>query len=119
MSDVGQRIARPFLKPFEIAVIERLTAEVLSPELLQVVIRDGKFIEYDYTGYGYYLTLRHPLLPSQRIVCGGQLALGNAGDVEAGFVVFLESHELLLECYPLRGDPPIPPDFREQVVTLK
>ena len=108
-----------FLKPFEITVIERLTAEVLAPELLAVVLRDGEFIEYDYTGYGYYLTFGHPLLSAERIVCNEQWVLGNLGDVEASFIVFLESRELMLECYPLGGDPPIPPDFRDQQVMLQ
>lgn len=70
-----------FFRPYEIAVIERLSAGVIAPEVLQAVIRDGEFVEYDYTGYGYYLTYRHELLPSERIVCSelGIVASGRGG----------------------------------------
>jgi hypothetical protein len=107
------------LRAYEIAVIERLTEGVLAPEMLQAVIRDGEFVEYDYTGYGYYLTYRHEMLPSERIVCSELGIVAGAGEVEAGFVLFLEDSELMLECYPISGEPPIPPDFRDQPVILR
>ena len=107
------------IEDFEIAVVERLTKDVLAPGMLHAAIQDGEFVEYDYNGYGYYLTFRHPHIPSERIVCNTPILVAEANGIEASFVVFLEANELTLECFPVGGDPPIPREFRSQSVTLR
>jgi hypothetical protein len=46
------------------------------------------------------------------------MLVAEANGIEAGFVVFLEAHELMLECFPLSGDPPISQDFRSLPVMI-
>ena len=107
------------IEPFEIEVLHRLTDGVLAPDVLDSAIQDGEFIEYDDTGYGYYLSFRHPQFPSQRTVCNEPMLVAECGGVEASFVIILEANELTLECFPTSGDPPIPPTFRSQPVRIR
>lgn len=51
------------LKDHEIQVIHLLTSGVFSPEQREAIIRDAKIANYEYTGSGYFLTLRHPFFP--------------------------------------------------------
>lgn len=105
------------LKNYEIEVIRLLVSNVLSVEQLDKVIHGAKPVSYDYTGCGYFLTLSHHLLPKQRIVCSEPLIIGKAGEINSGFVVFIENNELTLECHDF-GGPTIPKDFREKDVQV-
>lgn len=57
------------------------------------------------------------MLPTEKVVCDSPNIVGAASNVQCGFVVFLESGELTLECHSW-GDPPVPEDFREQDVEV-
>jgi hypothetical protein len=106
------------IQPFEIEVLRRMTQDALAPGVLDAAIQDGEFVGYEYNGYGYYLSFRHPQIPSERVVCSTPDMVAEADGIEAGFVVFLEANKLTLECFPVGGDPPIPENFRTQSVRL-
>lgn len=105
------------LRDYEIEVIRLLASNALPAEQLQIIIRDTKFVSYGYTGCGYFLTISHPLLPKQRIVCSEPLVVGRANDIISGFIIFLENNELTLECHDF-GEPGIPRDFRDKNVQV-
>ena len=92
-------------KKYEEQVLDLLTASVLSRNQLESVKNDGVQEKYEYTGCGYYLDVKHPCLPIERIVCDDPLIVGNAGSFEAGFVIFIEKGELTLECHDWGGIP--------------
>ena len=104
-------------KEFEIEAIRLLTAHVLSAEALSHVERAPALADYEYTGCGYFATLRHESLPRDRVVCHELKVVGESRGIRAGFIVFLENHELILECHDW-GRENVPADFREQDVRI-
>jgi hypothetical protein len=105
------------LRDYEKKVISILTKDVLPRDIVNAVTMAGEVIRYEYTGVGYFLTLRHSSLPSERIVCDKPVLIGRGGGIQAGFVVFLENKELLLECHSW-GDGSIPEAYRDQDVEI-
>ena len=53
------------LKEHEKTVLYLNASSVLSPQQLESVIREGKLVEYDYTGCGYFLTMNIQTFLSQ------------------------------------------------------
>ena len=98
---------------FEEEVIDKLVVGTLTPELISSLKREGSLVSYKYTGYGYFLSVARPLLPNTRIVCDEPMLSGTSGDILAGFVIFIENHQLTFEGFPLLGDNALPPNFRE------
>src|SRR5712691_2197559 len=49
------------LTDYEKTVVRSLVTGVLSHQHVEAVIREGEFMDYDYTGCGYFLTIKHPL----------------------------------------------------------
>src|SRR3954466_265243 len=86
------------LREYEKTVVHLLTSSVLSPQQLNAVIREGKLVEYDYTGSGYFLTIKHADLPIVRIVCDTPKFTGSADGIISGFVIFIQDGELTIEC---------------------
>jgi hypothetical protein len=105
------------LKDFEVKVLHLLASGVLPPEHLASIAKAGELESYDYTGCGYFLTLRHPSLPDQRIACHTPFVTGSADGVTCGFIIFIENGRLTIECHPW-GDPDVPEDFREKDVQV-
>ena len=105
------------LRDYEKKVISILTKDVLSRDVVDAVIITGELVSYEYTGTGYFLTLRHSRLPSERTVCKEPMVLGKAGGVETGFVVFLENKQLTLECHSW-GDDGVPESYRDEDVEI-
>jgi hypothetical protein len=104
-------------KEFEIEAIRLLAADILPPDAMSQVERATALDDYEYTGCGYFAKLRHESFPRDRIVCHELKVIGESRGVRAGFVVFLENHELLLECHDW-GRENVPADFREQDVRI-
>ena len=102
--------------PFEAKAIRLIVGEELPSELLETVLATEAADRYNYTGWGYFVTVKHPSLPVARSI-PGPAVVGVAGGVMAGFVVFLEHNELTLECHGY-GDVAVPPDFRERDVVV-
>jgi hypothetical protein len=105
------------LREYEKTVVHLLASGVLSPQQLDAVIREGKLVEYDYTGCGYFLTIKHDDLPIERIVCDTPKLTGSADGIISGFVVFIEDGELTIECHSW-GDVDIPEWFRDRDVQV-
>jgi hypothetical protein len=103
---------------YEKKVLAILVSNTLSSEKLNETILNAEFIDYEYSGSGYYLSVRHPNLPFNRIVCDKPILMGKAENIECGFVVFLESNVLTIECHSW-GELEIPQDFREKNVELR
>jgi hypothetical protein len=104
------------VRDYEKKVIAILTRGVLTPAELTTVL-NAEPVAYDYTGVGYFLTLRHESLPKQRIVCDKPIVIGKSEGTETGFIVFLENHELTLECHAW-SDNQVPEAYRDQDVAI-
>src|SRR5215204_749518 len=104
-------------KEYEREVLRLLTAGVLSPGQLEILASEGEFVGYDYTGSGYFLSVRHGSLPAGRVVCNAPLVMGSADGVICGFVIFIENGELTIECHTW-GDANIPEGFRDRDVRI-
>jgi len=68
-------------------------------------------VSYEYSGCGYFLTVRHADIPVEPLVSG--LARG----IKSGFLIFIGNRQLMLECYEL-GEPTIPTDYRDLDVAV-
>jgi hypothetical protein len=105
MRDYEKQVARVLLGAAGIEALFEVLATVVDTE-------------YEYTGHGYFLTLKHPSLPAERLVLDTPMISGRAKGVEeVGFVAFLENHEFALECFSY-GDG-IPEDFRDRNVEIQ
>lgn len=103
------------MKPFEREAV-RLMAEMhIAAEVLARVY-DTPAASCDHTGVGYFLTIRDNGLPTERIVLNEPIVLGRVGAIEVGFVVFVEDHELTLECHGWGEE--VPTDIRERDVEV-
>jgi len=105
------------LKNFEARVIDLLTQGVLSAETIAALKEDAELVDYHTTGNGYFLTVRHPGLPTNRIVCDRPTLIGESRGVDTGFVIFIEDGELTIECHGW-GDKEIPIAYRDQDVRI-
>ena len=91
-------------RPFEMKVLRLLASAEVE--------------RFDYTGSGYFLTVRNQRLPVERSTLSEPAVVGIARDVQAGFVAFIGDHELTLECHTW-GSVDVPPDFRDQPVDVQ
>ena len=67
----------PF-RDFEKIVIDHLTKGVLAAEVIARVKQQSRLVSYEPTGNGYFLTVSHPDLPSERHMCTTPLVTGVA-----------------------------------------
>jgi hypothetical protein len=104
-------------KAFEIEVLRLLTASELGATAIDDIVLNAELVSYDYTGVGYFLTVKHPAVPSARAVFSTPTIIGSSGMTQCGFLVFVESGELILECYTA-GSVEISEHFREQHITV-
>lgn len=104
------------LRDHEIEAVRILVRGQLDNETLAAVLADATFVSCEHTGVGYFLKLKHPSIPVQRVVCDEPLIVGTAQQVECGFVVFLEGGELTLECHG--WGTPLPEDLRDRPITI-
>jgi hypothetical protein len=104
-------------RDFEIEVLRQLLEPTLGAERVDALVYEAEFVSYDYSGCGYFLTVRHPTLPQSRHVYSSPLVLGRSGSVESGFLIFVENGKLMLECYTM-GENEVPEGFRDQDVRI-
>jgi hypothetical protein len=104
-------------RDFEKQAVRMLAMPRLGSALVETVLKDSEFVALEYTGVGYFLTVRHPLLPMERAVFEEPTVVGRVEGHEGGYLVFVEKRELMLECYST-GAVEVPPDFRERRVRL-
>ena len=105
------------LKKYEEQVLEILTKDVLRQGLIESIKTEGTISSYETTGHGYFLTIIHKELPDNRIVCSQPLLIGESEGIQTGFVIFIQNHELTLECHGW-SDVEIPRTYREQDVKI-
>ncbi len=105
------------VKDFEWQAIELLVKDVLPAAVVRSLRVEAEFVNYEYSGCGYFLTLKHPAFPVEQVVCHEPSVVGTWGGIDSGFVVFLENGELMLECHSY---PPneVPPGYRDHAVTV-
>jgi|SRR5580765_130331 len=104
---------------YEKIVLRTLTSGVLSPDQLGDIVENGTFVSYEYTGWGYFFSVSHSNLPSDRVTCSQPIVIGSVNGIECGFVVFIENGELTLECYTSgSGDIAVTEDFRTRNVQI-
>lgn len=108
----------PAFRPFEVEAIRLMAADVIPEAVLASVLNTPEPDRYDYTGCGYYLTVKHESLPIERRSLSDPPVAGVAGDVQAGFVVYLGGGELTLECHTW-GAVDVPPGFRDMAVEIR
>ncbi|WMW80403.1 hypothetical protein RF679_17410 [Undibacterium cyanobacteriorum] len=89
------------MKDFELQIIKELL-EMLG---LADVVRGGEvsLFEVEYSGAGYFLSFRHPALPKKRVVLNSPNISGRLGEIEVGFIGFIENSEITLECFAYEG----------------
>lgn len=102
---------------YEITVLHLLARDVLSSGQLEVFLREAEFVGYEYTSCGYFLSARHQSLPRERIVCHQPVVIGSADGISCGFIIFIENHELTIECHSWGSDD-IPEWFRDRDVQI-
>jgi hypothetical protein len=104
-------------RSFEREVVTALVSSHLQADELQDVLDNAIEVSFEQTGVGYFLTVAHPMLPQERVVCSEPLIVATSGRTECGFVVFVENGELTLECHSWNAEP-VPLDFREGNVQI-
>lgn len=105
------------LKAFEQHAIDLLLEGVFPLDTIQAVKDRSELVHYEHTGVGYILTLRHPALPRKRLVCDKPRVMGESSGIESGFIVFIENHELVLECHAWGADA-MPETYRDENVRI-
>lgn len=105
------------LRPFEVQAIRLMTEGFLTVDQLRSVVSAQSLSSYEYTGCGYFLSVSHPSLPQANQTLSEPAVVGNAGDIQAGFVVFLGDGKLTLECHTW-GAVDVPADFRDRHVVV-
>ena len=104
-------------RDFEIEALRLLLKPKLGEAAVDILICEAEFVSYEYSGCGYFFSVKHPSLPNNRIVCSEPQVIGRAGRVSSGFLAFIENGELMLECYSL-GDVDVPENFRDEDVSI-
>lgn len=104
-------------REFEEFVIDLLALGTLTPELIARVKKGAEFISYEPTGNGYFFKVGHPELPVERHMCTVPLVIGEAGGIRTAFVLYLQNHQMTIECHGF-GDQEIPKSYREQNVRV-
>jgi len=101
--------------PFEVEALRLLGTATLGAAVVEAVTRDATFVSYEHSGVGYFLTVRHPMLPKARIVLSTPMVLGRAGEVDGSYLAFVENNELMLE---YAGITDVPANFRDLLVQV-
>jgi len=104
-------------KSFERNALHKLGGDTLTRTLVERLDAEGELVSLDFTGVGYFLTLRHRELPVERTVLDAPAIKGKAGELLTGFIAFVENNELTLECFSYGGEA-VPENYRELDVTI-
>ena len=97
--------------------MRHLLGAELSAAWLGKLETEATLVSYEYSGCGYFLTVAHPMLPAERMVYSEPPVVGTAEDIQAGFLVFVENGELMLECHTW-GAKEVPAEFRDKNVEV-
>lgn len=106
------------MKDYERIVLKILLSGKFPADQIDVINRECEFVGYEYTGSGYFLKIRHPLFPTERMVLHEPIVMGEADGQTCGFVVFIEKNELVLECHSW-GEIEVSENFRASYVQIR
>jgi hypothetical protein len=104
-------------RDFEQEALRLLAESRFGPDFVATLICDADLVSIEYSGVGYFLTVRHESLPQRRIVLHEPFVVGQAGEVQGTYLAFIENGELMLECAPV---PPseVREGFRDMPVSI-
>ena len=85
------------MKEFERKIIAELLEESELKNIALSGAVDNEVVEF--SGAGYFITIKDPVLPKHRIVLDSPDIRGRLGGIEVGYLAFVENSELMLECY--------------------
>ena len=105
-------------KDFEKEIVSVLAGSVLLDEELSRIFAEGECWLDDDHEAGYFINVRHPVIPTVRNVISEPAAQTVVGESCVGFVIFIENHELSIDASPW-GEANVPSDFRERVDKVK
>lgn len=63
------------------------------------------------------VTVSHPMLPAEHVVCHKPVVMGRLKSMEFGFVAFIEAGKLTLECHSW-GESDVPSDIRKRSIEI-
>jgi hypothetical protein len=98
-------------RAFEVEALKLLAEPELGREFVDTLIREAELVSLDFSGCGYFLTVRHPSIPAKRTVFYEPRVVGRVGNIQGDFIVFVEEGELMLE-YASVGASDVNDDFR-------
>ena len=98
------------MKEFERKIIGELLEMSDLKNIVLTGLTDNEVVEF--SGAGYFLTIKDPMLPKHRIVLNRPDIRGNLGGIDVGYLAFVENSVLMLECYSY--DKEILPKHRDQ-----
>jgi hypothetical protein len=114
-NDIG--CLMPAFRDFEIEAIKLMAEGVMTERLLAEVLSAETADSYDYTGSGYFITVRNPAFPEERHLLSDPLVVGQSGDIQAGFAAYFGNREFTLECHTW-GAVDVPAGFRDMQVQI-
>jgi hypothetical protein len=85
------------VKIFEIEILSKLFLNNGLDDQIEILENSNSVIEF--SGVGYFLTIKDKRLPIARMVLDSPDIQGNLGEVPVGYLAFVEASELMLECY--------------------
>lgn len=98
------------MKEFEINILqELLNQNDLRNIQLSEVFKD-EVVEF--SGAGYFVTIKDKRLPIQRVVLQKPDIRGILGNIDVGYIAFIENSELMLECFSYDNE--VLPEHRDQ-----
>lgn len=98
------------MKEFERKIISKLLEMSGLKNIVLSGAADSEVVEF--SGAGYFLTIKAPMLPKHLIVLDRPDIRGKLGGIDVGYLAFVENSELMLECYSY--DQEILPKHRDQ-----
>jgi hypothetical protein len=107
----------PLFRPFELEALTYMLGPELTAAWLPKLVTEATLVSYNHSGSGYFLTVAHPVLPTERSVYSDPPVVGIVENIQAGFLAFVQGGELMLECHTW-GAIDVPPEFRDMAVTV-
>ena len=85
--------------------------------MIESIKTNPNITDFYTTGHGYFLTLTNLELPNERIVCHEPMIIGESNGVESTFLIFIEEHQLTIECAGMSDVEP-PKDYRNWDIVI-
>ena len=90
------------MEEFEIKILSKLLTENGFGELCALLEKSQPKIEF--SGAGYFLNIEDDKFPSERSVLNEPRIEGKLGKFDVGFLAFIETSVLTLECYSYENE---------------